>query len=127
MTIGCEVCVIGGGVMGATLAASLCERNVETVLLEAGTVAGQGASAFSGGLVRCYDPDPTIMALSSHALAIQQKRILLRCLAVQSGARACCTVPRPRRPTRLRIDWRAIPALNTLCVSCRQGMWTICR
>ncbi|KJO49757.1 hypothetical protein SR89_24940 [Klebsiella aerogenes] len=73
MTIGCEVCVIGGGVMGATLAASLCERNVETVLLEAGTVAGQGASAFSGGLVRCYDPDPTIMALSSHALAIQQK------------------------------------------------------
>lgn len=72
MTIGCEVCVIGGGVVGATLAASLCEHNVETVLLEAGTVAGQGASAFSGGLVRCYDPDPTIMALASHALTVQR-------------------------------------------------------
>lgn len=73
MTIGCEVCVIGGGVVGATLAASLCERNIETVLLEAGTVAGQGASALSGGLVRCYDPDPTIMALASHALNVQRK------------------------------------------------------
>ena len=45
-----EACVIGGGVAGLSCARRLAERGVETILLEAGTVAG-GASGRNGGFL----------------------------------------------------------------------------
>jgi gamma-glutamylputrescine oxidase len=45
-----EACVIGGGAAGLSCALRLAERGVETLLLEAGTVAG-GASGRNGGFL----------------------------------------------------------------------------
>ena len=45
-----EACVIGGGVGGLSCARRLAEHGIETVLLEAGTVAG-GASGRNGGFL----------------------------------------------------------------------------
>ena len=45
-----EACVIGGGVAGLSCARRLAERGIETILLEAGTVAG-GASGRNGGFL----------------------------------------------------------------------------
>ena len=45
-----EACVIGGGVGGLSCARRLAQRGIETVLLEAGTVAG-GASGRNGGFL----------------------------------------------------------------------------
>ena len=45
-----EACVIGGGVAGLSCGRRLAERGIETILLEAGTVAG-GASGRNGGFL----------------------------------------------------------------------------
>jgi gamma-glutamylputrescine oxidase len=45
-----EACVIGGGVAGLSCARRLAERGIETILLDAGTVAG-GASGRNGGFL----------------------------------------------------------------------------
>jgi gamma-glutamylputrescine oxidase len=45
-----EACVIGGGVCGLSCARRLAQQGIETVLLEAGTVAG-GASGRNGGFL----------------------------------------------------------------------------
>jgi len=45
-----EACVIGGGVAGLSCARRLAQRGIDTVLLEAGTVAG-GASGRNGGFL----------------------------------------------------------------------------
>jgi len=45
-----EACVIGGGVAGLSCARRLAEHGLETILLEAGTVAG-GASGRNGGFL----------------------------------------------------------------------------
>lgn len=45
-----EACVIGGGVAGLSCARRLAEHGIETVVLEAGTVAG-GASGRNGGFL----------------------------------------------------------------------------
>jgi glycine/D-amino acid oxidase-like deaminating enzyme len=45
-----EACVVGGGVAGLSCARRLAEHGIETVLLEAGTIAG-GASGRNGGFL----------------------------------------------------------------------------
>jgi gamma-glutamylputrescine oxidase len=45
-----EACVVGGGVAGLSCARRLADRGIETILLEAGTVAG-GASGRNGGFL----------------------------------------------------------------------------
>ena len=45
-----EACVIGGGVGGLSCARRLAQHGIETILLEAGTVAG-GASGRNGGFL----------------------------------------------------------------------------
>jgi glycine/D-amino acid oxidase-like deaminating enzyme len=45
-----EACVIGGGVAGLSCARRLAERGIDTIVLEAGTVAG-GASGRNGGFL----------------------------------------------------------------------------
>lgn len=68
MKLESEVAVVGGGIVGATLAAALAERGIRTALLERGSCAAQGASQHSGGIVRLYDPDPVVMSLAHHSL-----------------------------------------------------------
>ncbi|MFF1561223.1 NAD(P)/FAD-dependent oxidoreductase [Streptomyces sp. NPDC058279] len=61
--------VIGGGVIGTSIAAQLTEAGVDTVLLERGTL-GSGASAATAGVVRTYFPgDPDTGALAVRSLA----------------------------------------------------------
>jgi glycine/D-amino acid oxidase-like deaminating enzyme len=68
MELECDVAVVGGGVLGATIAAALVDRGLRTALVERGGCAAQGASRHSGGIVRLYDPDPVLMALARHSL-----------------------------------------------------------
>jgi gamma-glutamylputrescine oxidase len=49
-TMSCEVCVIGGGLAGLTLACELARRGMSVVLLEANRI-GWGASGRNGGFV----------------------------------------------------------------------------
>lgn len=67
-----ETIVVGGGIIGATTAAMLSNRGVEVALLDGATCAGQGGSAYSGGIVRLYDADPVMMALGRHASHVRQ-------------------------------------------------------
>jgi glycine/D-amino acid oxidase-like deaminating enzyme len=59
-----EVVVIGGGVIGCALAYHLARRGARVALLEAGVAGAEGATRYSGGIVRSYDPDPVLADLS---------------------------------------------------------------
>lgn len=58
-----DVAVIGAGSTGATIAAMLAERQVNVILLEKALPASTGASAWSGGIFRQYEPDLALLAL----------------------------------------------------------------
>jgi glycine/D-amino acid oxidase-like deaminating enzyme len=60
-----DVAVVGAGIIGATIAAALVDGGVRTVLVDRGACGGQGASRYSEGIVRLYDPDADIMALAA--------------------------------------------------------------
>jgi sarcosine oxidase subunit beta len=53
MTAGASVVVVGGGVMGCSVAFHLAERGVDTLVLERGTVCS-GMTARSGALIRMH-------------------------------------------------------------------------
>lgn len=76
-----EVIVIGGGIIGASIAAALAEHKIDVILIDQGSCGGQGASAYSGGLVRCYDPDPLLTELAAHAIVCQRTTIAGRAFA----------------------------------------------
>lgn len=59
-----RVIVIGGGITGTTIAATLAEAGHQVTLLEKETVGGNGATRFSGALFRLYDPDREIAKLA---------------------------------------------------------------
>lgn len=59
-----DVAVIGAGSTGATIAAMLAERQVNVILLEKELPASTGASAWSGGIFRQYEPDLPLLALA---------------------------------------------------------------
>ncbi|MFE3191854.1 NAD(P)/FAD-dependent oxidoreductase [Nocardia sp. NPDC059240] len=64
-----EVLVIGGGVIGTSIAAHLAEAGVGTVLLERGDL-GSGASGNTAGVIRTYFPgSPLTSSLAVRSLA----------------------------------------------------------
>ncbi|MCI8210851.1 FAD-binding oxidoreductase [Pseudomonas sp. S25] len=63
-----DVAVIGAGIIGASIAARLSSAGMAVALLEKGVVGASGASGFSGGLVRLYDPDPLLMDLAAFSI-----------------------------------------------------------
>lgn len=69
MALSCDVIVIGGGIVGAAVGSALAELGVDTVLVERGCVGSEGASRYSGGIVRLYDPDRRLMELTAYAYA----------------------------------------------------------
>ncbi|MGA5566142.1 NAD(P)/FAD-dependent oxidoreductase [Streptomyces platensis] len=64
-----DVVVIGGGVIGTSIACQLAEAGVATVLLERGAL-GSGSSGTTAGVVRTYFPgNPLISSLAVRSLA----------------------------------------------------------
>ncbi|MFI2758092.1 NAD(P)/FAD-dependent oxidoreductase [Streptomyces echinatus] len=64
-----DALVIGGGVVGTSIACHLAEAGVGTVLLERGTL-GSGASAATAGVLRTYFPgDPHTGGLAVRSMA----------------------------------------------------------
>ncbi|KOP54165.1 Oxidoreductase, FAD-binding protein [Pseudomonas tremae] len=68
MFIDYEIAVIGAGITGASIAAKLCSSGVSVALIDRATAGSTGASGYSGGLVRLYDGDPTLMALAAYSI-----------------------------------------------------------
>lgn len=70
MFIDYQVAVVGAGIIGASIAAKLASLGIEVALIDKGTVGGPGASGYSGGLVRLFDPDPLLMDLAARSIAL---------------------------------------------------------
>jgi glycine/D-amino acid oxidase-like deaminating enzyme len=68
MMLKVEVAVIGAGIVGSAIAAALVESGIQTALIDSGCAGAQGASRYSGGITRIYDPDPEIAALAASGL-----------------------------------------------------------
>lgn len=60
-----DVIVIGAGVMGSSIAAALVEAGLDVALLEKGIGAGQGATRYTGGIVRALELDPALRPLTA--------------------------------------------------------------
>ena len=71
MAAGASVVVVGGGVMGCSIAFHLAERGIDTLVLERGTVCS-GMTARSGALVRMHYTNPHDSALAQQSLAYFQ-------------------------------------------------------
>jgi glycine/D-amino acid oxidase-like deaminating enzyme len=68
MYIDYDVAVIGAGIIGASIAARLCSAGLAVALIDKGAAGASGASGYSGGLLRLYDADPTLMTLTALSL-----------------------------------------------------------
>jgi sarcosine oxidase subunit beta len=67
-----RVIVIGGGIIGATIAANFAIQGLQVSLLEKETVGGNGATKFSGALFRLYDPDREITRLARASIELME-------------------------------------------------------
>ncbi|MEI7375996.1 FAD-dependent oxidoreductase [Dickeya chrysanthemi] len=56
-----DIVIIGAGLAGSALAANVSQPGRRTLVLEATTPGSGGASAHSRGIVRVYDPNPSLM------------------------------------------------------------------
>ena len=61
--------IVGAGITGAAVAAHLARRGVPALVLDAANTPAVGATGASGGMVRCYDPDPVVTQLATASLA----------------------------------------------------------
>jgi glycine/D-amino acid oxidase-like deaminating enzyme len=59
-----DVAIVGGGLAGAAIAQQCVSRGLDAVLLEESTAGGSGATRYSRGIVRGFDPDPYLMQWS---------------------------------------------------------------
>ncbi|MFE5793160.1 NAD(P)/FAD-dependent oxidoreductase [Streptomyces sp. NPDC056503] len=64
-----DVVVVGAGITGAAVAHHLARRGASVVVLEQAPRPGAGATGYSGGMVRAYDPDPATAGLALAGLA----------------------------------------------------------
>ncbi|NDJ58212.1 FAD-binding oxidoreductase [Enterobacteriaceae bacterium 4M9] len=56
-----DIIIIGAGLAGSALAENISRSGLRTLLVDATEPGSGGASARSRGMVRVYDPDPTLM------------------------------------------------------------------
>ncbi|MHC2145064.1 NAD(P)/FAD-dependent oxidoreductase [Pseudomonas sp. 210_17 TE3656] len=73
MTNSARIIVIGGGIIGTTIAANLAVEGHQVTLLEKETIGGNGATKFSGALFRLYDPDREIAKLSRLSIEMMEE------------------------------------------------------
>jgi sarcosine oxidase, subunit beta len=66
--MGVDAVVVGGGVVGAAVLHALARRGVRAALFEAAGLAS-GATGWSGGLLRVYDPDPVLAGLAREGVS----------------------------------------------------------
>ncbi|RKP50814.1 NAD(P)/FAD-dependent oxidoreductase [Trinickia fusca] len=66
--IRCEYAVVGAGVGGSAIAYHLARRGCRVLLADRGTPASLGATAYPGGIIRGFDPDPRIAYLCTQGL-----------------------------------------------------------
>ncbi|WP_197091713.1 NAD(P)/FAD-dependent oxidoreductase [Serratia oryzae] len=76
-----RVIVIGGGIIGATIAANLTVQGLQVSLLEKETVGGNGATKFSGALFRLYDPDREIARLARTSIELMENSLVGKAFA----------------------------------------------
>lgn len=60
-----EVAVIGGGIIGLTIAALLSERGFDTLLVERTRCGYGGATAHTGGICRAFEPNAQLAQLAN--------------------------------------------------------------
>ncbi|MGH3614277.1 MAG: FAD-dependent oxidoreductase [Pseudonocardia sp.] len=60
--------IVGAGITGASVAAHLAHRGAPALVLDAADTPAAGATGASGGMVRCYDPDPVVAQLAAASL-----------------------------------------------------------
>lgn len=67
MSLDFDVGIVGAGCIGAGIAAALSDTRLRVALIDQGRA---GSSAYSGGVVRLYDPDPQLMMLAAYAISL---------------------------------------------------------
>ncbi|MFJ9891226.1 FAD-dependent oxidoreductase [Streptomyces sp. NPDC091287] len=104
-----DVVVIGGGVIGTSIACQLAESGVGTVLLERGEL-GSGSSSNTAGVVRTYFPgNALISSLAVRSLADYRAPEAYACDSVSivrayaTAAQQAGAIPPPRRFRRDRV------------------------
>ncbi|PQQ37714.1 hypothetical protein C6H68_11450 [Photorhabdus luminescens] len=68
-----RITIIGGGIVGATVAANLALKGLNVSLIEQETIGGNGATKFSGALFRVHDPDSEIARLTRRSVELMQE------------------------------------------------------
>jgi glycine/D-amino acid oxidase-like deaminating enzyme len=63
-----DVIIVGAGLMGSALAHQCARLGLDTMLIEAGSAGGAGATAHSRGIVRVYDPHPELMSWAARGV-----------------------------------------------------------
>ena len=63
-----DICIVGAGLAGCTLASSLAARKLNVALFDTSACASRGASAYSGGIVRAFDEDPEQCELATRGV-----------------------------------------------------------
>ncbi|WP_256079599.1 FAD-dependent oxidoreductase [Massilia sp. YIM B04103] len=107
-----QVIVIGAGAIGASIAAALAEAGVSVALLERGCAGAQGATRYTGGIVRQMDSDPLRARLAAAAPPWPQSGVvraafaaaLRRCGAAHLVLPAACRELLESAGDSLRVD-----------------------
>jgi len=63
-----DIAIVGGGVIGSSIAYNLCGSSSKISLFEKSSVGDSGATASSGGLLRVFDPDPLLSRLAHRSM-----------------------------------------------------------
>ncbi|MBY0443297.1 MAG: FAD-binding oxidoreductase [Mycobacteriaceae bacterium] len=114
MPCSADIVVVGAGIVGASITHHLARRGVSVTVLDQAIQPGAGATRFSGGLVRAYDPDAGTQELALASLAVYRDAAQWN-----SGYAPLCTVgavtvAHPVEESTLRDAARVInAALNT--------------
>ncbi len=106
-----DVVVVGAGITGAAVAHHLARRGAAVVVLERAPRPGTaGATGYSGGMVRAYDPDPAIAPLAEAGLAAYRDPGRWAAGRAPLRTTGAVTVADPGREAELRAAARRINA-----------------
>src|SRR6516225_10160893 len=70
MPVTCDILIIGGGVIGTSIAHSLAQRRVGRVVLLEKSFLGAGSSGKSGAIIRQHYSNPLTAAMARQSLGV---------------------------------------------------------